>query len=92
MTPSTTDALPTCSWKLDDEGCWTIEGAHCRIWMQARPPYCDRGNWLAHIEPTTHDVRKLHLDDADRWPRYYFDLQRAKAEVEAWLIKRKEAV
>jgi hypothetical protein len=28
------------------------------------------------------------LDHADLWPRYYFDLDRGKAEVEAWLRKR----
>ena len=34
----------------------------------------------------------LEFDAADMWPRYYFDLGRAKAEIEAWLIKRKQFV
>jgi len=32
------------------------------------------------------------MDAADGWPRYYFDLERAKAEIEAWMRKRKEWV
>jgi hypothetical protein len=84
--------LPLRIWSRDDEGCWRIDGKDCWIWMQARPPYCDRGRWLAHVElQTTPDAHKhVHLDSADGWPRYYFDLARAKAEIEAWLLKRKQ--
>ena len=32
------------------------------------------------------------LDGADLWPRYYFDVTRAKLECEAWLKKRDECV
>jgi hypothetical protein len=28
------------------------------------------------------------MDGADLWPRYYFDFERAKLEIEAWLKKR----
>jgi len=28
------------------------------------------------------------VDARDLWPRYYFDLERAKLEIEAWLKKR----
>ena len=30
----------------------------------------------------------VELDGHDLWPRYYFDLERAKLECEAWLRKR----
>ena len=30
----------------------------------------------------------LEIDAADMWPRYYFNLDRAKREVEAWMRKR----
>ena len=89
--PAGTAGLVLGDWGLDAEGCWRIDGRHCWVWMQARPYYCDRGRWLAHVErrpgATSED---LHMDGADGWPRYYFDLERAKLEVEAWLRKRRE--
>lgn len=76
-------------WTIDEDGLHTItsENPPCLIWIIARPPYCDRGNWLAHLEPDP-DPRKIYIDAADLWPRYYFDLERAKLEIEAWLEKR----
>jgi hypothetical protein len=77
------------NWTLDADGCHVIHGRHCWIWINARPAYCDRGAWLAHVE-VRHDVhpRDLQIDHQDGWPRYYFDLDRAKAECEAWLVTR----
>ena len=71
---------------LDKDGDWRIRGKECVIWINRRPQYCDRGNFLAHLECWG----RLHLDidDQDGWPRYYFDLERAKLEIEAWLHKR----
>lgn len=83
------------NWRFDsDLQTWEIRGKACMIWMQARPAYCDRGNWLAHIEPqgSMKERQELSLDDQDGWPRYYFDLERAKAEIEAWLRKRGQAL
>lgn len=71
-----------------DDKTWTLIGKHCYIWMDERPPYCDRGRWLARLE--VFDWRALHIDAADGWPRYYFDFERAKAEIEAWMRNRKE--
>jgi hypothetical protein len=69
---------------------WEIAGRECRICLEARPPYCDRGNWYAKIEPTGALARDL--DWSDGWPRYYFDFDRAKLEIEAWLTKRGQAL
>lgn len=66
----------------------TIHGKGCMISVEPRPHYCDQGNWIAKISATLELSRDL--DAADGWPRYYFDLERAKAEVEAWLKKRKQ--
>ena len=79
------------TWTIDEDGCHTVRGRDCWIWMQARPHYCDRGNWLAHVEVNVEyegAALRLGLDIQDGWPRYYFDLDRAKAEIEAWLTKR----
>lgn len=51
--------------------------------LMHRPPHCDRGNFYAIIETT-----ETHIDGADMFPRYYFDLERAKLELEAFLKKR----
>jgi hypothetical protein len=65
-----------------------IRGRDCVITLERRPPYCDRGNFYAKIFPNGGSDLARSLDDADGWPRYYFDEQRAKLEIEAWLKKR----
>jgi hypothetical protein len=52
-------------------------------WIQRRPSYCDRGRYHAGLEVN------VWRSEADPWPRYYFDLARAKAEVEAYLVAKK---
>lgn len=59
------------------------------IWMNARPDYCDRGRVLVHVEPKSP---LFCVDHADLFPRYFFDLARAKAEMVDWLIARKQKV
>lgn len=81
------------AWTFDAEhNTWTLEGRDCRVWMDARPPYCDRGRWLAHVDLQPSAWPRLSVDESDRWPRYYFDLERAKAEIEAWLYARDQRV
>lgn len=65
---------------------WIINGKECEITIEKRPHYCDRGNWIAKI----HAIGSFHysIDHQDGWPRYYFELDRAKLECEAWLHKR----
>jgi len=61
------------------------------IILENRPHYCDRGNFIAKVfvdEPHKFESA-LWIDEADCWPRYYFDEGRAKLEIEAWLKKRK---
>lgn len=67
-----------------------IGGRECQITLEPRPYYCDRGNWIANLHPT--GKLALEIDGADMWPRYYFDLERAKLEIEAWLVKRGQAL
>jgi len=74
-----------------------IAGKNCVIWIEPRPVYCDRGNFIAKINernntPVPGKGPPLYLDNSDGWPRYYFDLTRAKLEVEAWLKKRGQAL
>lgn len=70
-----------------------IRGRECSITLEPRPHYCDRGNFIAKLHPEGRLGRlRLDIDDADGWPRYYFDEGRAKAEIEAWLRKRGQNV
>jgi hypothetical protein len=50
------------------------------------------GNFLARLEADSGSNLNRELDEADGWPRYYFDLGRAKAECAAWLAKRGQAL
>lgn len=63
-----------------------IKGTSCEITLEKRPPYCDRGNWIAKLH-ARHPL-SMDIDEQDGWPRYFFDEQRAKLEIEAWLTKR----
>jgi hypothetical protein len=65
-----------------------VKGRHCLVTIEPRPGHCDRGNFIAKVFVNPGDTLKLWVDDQDGWPRYYFDLGRAKAEVEAWMRKR----
>lgn len=73
-------------WTITGLGSWRIEGAACSIEITARPHYCDRGNFIATID--ARGPLAMGFDDHEGWPRYFFDLERARAECEAWLIKR----
>lgn len=63
-----------------------IIGKECHITLEPRPAYCDRGNYIAKLFPI--GALDLSIDHQDGWPRYYFDQDRAKLEIEAWLKKR----
>lgn len=56
------------------------------IHAEPRPNYCDRGRWKVLI-----DNRGVSpLDWQEGFPRYYFDLDRLKAEMEDWVNAREE--
>jgi hypothetical protein len=61
------------------------------LFITFRPPYCDRGAILVHVE-RRRDVPPgaYSIDEADAFPRYYFTADAAWAEVSAWLTARNE--
>jgi hypothetical protein len=75
------------TWVTKQGGLWQeINGKECLITLEPRLPYCDRGNFIAKLFPRGNLARDI--DEQDAWPRYYFDEERAKLEIEAWLKKR----
>jgi hypothetical protein len=66
-----------------------IDGKNYTICLERRPYYCNRGNYIAKIIEVRGD---FDLDGQSGWPRYYFDEDRAKLEIEAWLEKRGQRV
>ena len=67
-----------------------LRGKDCRIILEERPYYCDRGRLIAKVFPIRGSRLALDLDDADGWPRYYFFRDCAYREVEAWLRVRNQ--
>ena len=62
------------------------ETKDCTIEIHARPEYCDRGSVEVHLN--VNNPRNLSIDVADGFPRTYFDLDRAKGEVDDWIDAR----
>lgn len=63
-----------------------IVNGKCLVWLGDRPSYCDRGRYHA-----VDDIG-FWKSDADWWPRYYFDLDRAIAELTEYLQAKKASI
>lgn len=74
--------------EYDASGIAWIRGDVHHVWMQPRPRYCDRGHWIAHVQPAPGVDLKYSIDDSDKWPRYYMDFHRMVDEVRDWLAWR----
>lgn len=76
---------------VDEHGVVWVKGKYHHVWYQKRPAYCDRGHWIAHVEPAYPPGTlggwplKYTIDDSDKWPRYYMDEDRMLAEIRDWL-------
>jgi hypothetical protein len=66
-----------------------LHTGHGVIELESRPHYCDRGSFIVRLHPM-HGLQcpECCIDEADMFPRYYFDERRAKLELEAWAEKR----
>lgn len=52
------------------------------ITIERRPVYCNRGRFIVKVFSNSH---KLHIDEADMFPRYYFHWDCLVKEIEAWM-------
>lgn len=86
-TPNETHRLPPYQrWIHVPRGNFMIRGIDLDIYVFPIPPNSEkhpRGEWVARID-------RGGDEDAFDWPRYYFDLDRAFLECEAWLKRRKQ--
>lgn len=71
------------TWTFNEEyNTWDIRAAGVYVWIAPRPPYCDRGHYLAQVDGLDD------IDGGDAFPRYFMDLDRAKLEMAEWLAWR----
>lgn len=71
-------------WEYKENRWWEVVYGGVGVCIEPRPGYCDRGRWIAKI----FEPGMLYLDSSDGWPRYYFNLERAKKEIEDFLRMR----
>lgn len=86
-TPSPKDPRSVGVW-FAVEAWQEIRGKDCTIYLEPRGWTCDRGRFLAKLFPDSGTELERSLGPEDLWPRYYFDEDRAKAEIEEWLNRR----
>lgn len=75
-------------WDFSSHECVTLRANECTVSLYSRPKYCDRGEWIAYIIDRGYPTNPNPFDASDAFPRYYFDLRRAQAEIEALFNKR----
>lgn len=88
----TTNPQTSSQWVPDKggfSGCEKRETKHGTVYLEPRPPYCDRGRYSVKVYPLHGpECKSCDVDSADSFPRYYFDKERAKLEVQAWIDAR----
>ena len=73
------------TWEERAEGVqkiWRCQTEQTTVELWPRPNYCDRGRWQAYIDCPGFPTNPNPFDAQDGFPRYYFSLERAKAEME----------
>jgi hypothetical protein len=68
-------------WEKDDSGIELIQGATVFVALAKAPKFATEGRLIATLVQCGPRQGERHKG----WPRYFFDAQRAKREIEAWL-------
>src|SRR5437762_12225026 len=50
LTPTGEEYGGRVRWTRDADGCWNYSVGKVHVWLQPRPPYCDRGHWVGNVE------------------------------------------
>jgi hypothetical protein len=68
------------AWEyIEEHRNWRYVNGTARVEISPRGGWCDRGRWIATVSGIGD------IDAADAFPRYFMDLERAKAEMLEWL-------
>jgi len=79
------DLADTYPVEQDEYGVWWLKGRVHHVWIQQRPAYCDRGHYIAHVEPAPGANEQYTIDYDDHWPRYYMGFTNMLSELREWL-------
>ncbi len=77
------DLLNNLSWV-------EIHTKYMSLCIEKRPNYCDRGRYIVKVDPL--DLTKCHVDYADGFPRYYFELHCMLIEIEHFIRAKKQKI
>ncbi len=66
-----------------------LRSKECTIEIHPRQPYCDRCKWEIYALDEGYPTNPNPLDGSDFFPRHFFNLERAKLEMEDWMEERK---
>jgi hypothetical protein len=80
---------PVGRWRTDEYGSLVLDFACGRVVATKRPDYCNRGDFLVHLDYDPDPVRGFAVSGADLWPRYLFGLHAMKLQVEEWLRRHR---
>ena len=70
-------------WTYDEaDKVWVLAKQNAYVTIAPRAGHCDRGRWVAVVSGVGN------IDQADEFPRYFMDLERAKLEMAEWLSWR----
>lgn len=78
--------LPVTHEEPAAAGWLKVEVDQALVTIEARPYYCDRGNFIVKVFP--RGDLALSLDSQDGFPRYYFGVLACADELCAWMKVR----
>lgn len=58
---------------------------HASMCIEIRPKYCDRGRYSVKCFHKPESILNCWIDDADGFPRYYFDFYAMMTEIQAFI-------
>jgi hypothetical protein len=78
------DKTPSGNWTPTEYG-FELKFDFGSILATRRPSYCNRGDYLVHLEWVPGQKYEFSVSEADFWPRYLFGETETKLQCEEWL-------
>lgn len=88
------EAPKSSVWQIAEDDSWVLGGLDCSVTIKPLPPNHTEGNYRMDIDVLGDSDWYVEwlMDEVRCWPRYYFGLEAAKSEAEAWLKRRNQFV